>query len=71
MEPLQLTVPKIPRKTPEETKGVKKCILIFTDGSEMELDVEDDQGFYRRESYKAANGKGLLIHEVYITYGHT
>jgi len=60
---------KLPAKTPISTRQLKRCTLLYQDGTEETLEVEDDQGFHRIESYKAGEKK-IIIHEVFIAYGH-
>ncbi len=59
---------RMPKKTPTEMKKLLACRLFYEDGSELELPIEDEQGFHRVNSY-VRNGRQLTIHEVFITYG--
>jgi len=74
---IQLTLPgneqKMARKTPMETKAIKRVLIEMEDGSELELPVDDENttgSFYRSNQY-VRNGKRVTIHEVYVAYGNS
>ncbi len=58
----------MPVNTPKTgTQSLSRCLLTFEDGSTLEIEVKDQQGFYRTNEYKAKNEIGILTHEIYIT----
>jgi hypothetical protein len=68
---LDLTPLSLPTKTPvDKNRKVIRCCLTFEDGTELELEVPEDQGVYTITEYKTNNSK-LTIHEVFITHGNT
>lgn len=62
---------KIAKKTPMETKPIRRVLIEMEDGSELELPVDDETtgSFYRSNEY-VRNGKRVTIHEVYVAYGN-
>jgi hypothetical protein len=64
------SVERIPKNTPTSTRQIELCVLTFTDGSTLELPVDDANGFYRVSEYMN-KGKGFVNHEVFIAYSHT
>ena len=60
--------PIFPRTTPEQTQTLSSILLKLSDGTEFEVIVENEAGFYR-ESVMKVNGNKLNIQEVFITNG--
>lgn len=75
---IQLSIPasttKIARKTPMETKSIRRVTIELDDGTELELSLEEnstsESGFYRVNDY-VRNGRSVTIHEVFLTYGNS
>lgn len=65
---LNLQPKKLTKKTPLQTRAVKKVTIEYPDSSSLVLEVELEQGFHRIEEYRA-NGKKITIHEVFLTFG--
>lgn len=68
---LNLSQVPLPQKTPVgKNQRITRCVLTFLDGTELTLEPPVDQGLYSITEYVSKNQK-LIIHEVFITYGHS
>lgn len=64
---LPVGVHKLPVKTPTAAKKIASCKIVYEDGTELELPVENNQGLHRINDY-SHKGKKLVAHEIFITY---
>lgn len=62
----------IPKRTPLETKGVRRVSIELEDGATLDFDFDEELigGFYRCNEL-VRNGYKVIQHEVYITDGNS
>lgn len=57
-------------KVPQQTRTISRCVLTYNDGETAEFDIVDSQGFHRVEKMEGSKA-GIIMHEVFFTYGNT
>ena len=63
---------ELPRRTPLETKEIRRVTIELDDGAVLEFDTGEELigGFYRSNEL-VRNGYKVIQHEVYITDGNS
>lgn len=63
---------ELPRRTPLETKEIRRVTIELGDGAVLEFDTGEELigGFYRSNEL-VRNGYKVIQHEVYITDGNS